>query len=70
MADFHQEGIITTIHPLYEAFDRGEYLSKLEKKLEEYSRHLSITLLLPSLFSEIKKPQVNLHLRYKNSYIF
>ena len=49
MADFHQEGIITTLHALYEAFDREEYLENLEQKLEEYSRHLKISLLLPSL---------------------
>jgi glucosyl-3-phosphoglycerate synthase len=58
MVDFHQEGLITTLHSLYEAFDREEYLAGLEKKLEEYSRHLCISLLLPSLFSEIKNPQV------------
>jgi len=58
MADFHQEGIITNLHSLYEAFDREEYLARLEEKLEEYSRHLGISLLLPSLFSEIRNPQV------------
>jgi glucosyl-3-phosphoglycerate synthase len=58
MADYHQEGLITTLHPLYEAFDREEYLVQLEKKLEEYSSHIRIGLLLPSLFSEMKNPQV------------
>jgi glucosyl-3-phosphoglycerate synthase len=58
MADFHQEGIITTLHALYGAFDRKAYLEHLEKKLEEYSRHLRIGLLLPSLYSEIQNPQV------------
>jgi glucosyl-3-phosphoglycerate synthase len=58
MADFHQEGIITTLHALYEAFDREEYLEDLEQKLEEYSRHLRISLLLPSLYSEILNPEV------------
>ena len=58
MADFHQEGIITTLHPLYEAFDREAYLNNLEKKLEEYSTHLRISLLLPSLYSEIQNPPV------------
>ena len=58
MADFHQEGIITTLHALHEAFDRETYLASLERKLEEYSRHQKITLLLPSLFSEIQNPQV------------
>ena len=50
MSDFHQEGIITTLHALYEAFNGDEYLAKLERKLEEYSRHLRSSLLLPSLY--------------------
>jgi glucosyl-3-phosphoglycerate synthase len=58
MADFHQEGIITTLHALYEAFDREEYLIRLEKKLTEYSRHVRISLLLPALYSEMKVPEV------------
>jgi len=58
MADFHQEGIITTLHALYEAFDPQDYLVNLERKLEEYSRHSRIALLLPSLFSEIENPPV------------
>jgi glucosyl-3-phosphoglycerate synthase len=56
MGDFHQEGIITTLHGLYEAFDGEEYLAELERKLEEYSHHLRISLLLPSLYSEIENP--------------
>ena len=58
MADFHQEGLITTVHALYRAFDRKEYLKKLEKKIEEYATHLKISLLLPSLYSEIQNPKV------------
>ncbi len=58
MVDFHQEGIITTLHGLHEAFDREEYLENLESKLQEYSRHLRISLLLPSLYAEIQNPQV------------
>ncbi len=58
MADFHQEGIITTLHALYETLDRGEYLVNLERNLEEHARHSRISLLLPSLFSEIQNPQV------------
>jgi len=34
MSDFHQEGIITTLHALYDVFDREEYLIGLEQKLE------------------------------------
>jgi len=58
MADFHQEGIITTLHALYEAFDREAYLKNLERKLEKYAQHLSICLLLPCLYSELKNPAV------------
>ena len=58
MADFHQEGIITTLHALYEAFDREAYLEELEKKLADYANHQKITLLLPSLYSELKNPDV------------
>ena len=35
MADFHQEGVVTTLHALYEAFDREKYLADLEGKLGE-----------------------------------
>lgn len=58
MADFHQEGVITTIHSLYDSFDRKEYLVNLERKLEEHARHCRITLLLPCLFSELENPAV------------
>jgi glucosyl-3-phosphoglycerate synthase len=58
MADFHQEGIITTLHALHEAFDRGQYLLGLKRKLEEYSHHLRISLPLPSLYSEIENLEV------------
>lgn len=62
MADFHQEGIITTLHALYEAFDRGEYLINLERKLEEYSHHQSTCLLLPCLYTELHNPEVLNHI--------
>jgi glucosyl-3-phosphoglycerate synthase len=58
MADFHQEGFITTLHSLYEAFDRDEYLEELERKLVKYSTHVKISLLLPCLYSELKNPLV------------
>lgn len=58
MADFHQGGVITTLHALHEAFDRETYLASLEERLEEWSRHASIALMLPSLLSEIEKPEV------------
>jgi len=58
MADFHQEGIITTLHGLYEAFDRETYLVNLERKLEGYSKHSRFCLLLPSLFDEVQNANV------------
>lgn len=53
MADFHQEPQITTLHALYEAFDKDNYLSNLERKLEDHARHTHMSLLLPSLYSEM-----------------
>ena len=58
MADFHQEGVVTTLHSLYEAFDRDAYLEELEQKLADYATHQNITLLLPCLYSELKNPEV------------
>jgi len=58
MADFHQEGTITTLHALYEALDQEAYLEGLEQKLEEYSRHLKISLLLPALYAELENSLV------------
>ncbi len=58
MSDFHQGGGITTLHALHEAFDREAYLANLEQRLESWSRHAPIALILPSLYSEIENPQV------------
>ncbi len=58
MSEFHQEGYITTIHGFYDLFDPDEHLVRLEKKLEEFSKHMCISLLLPSLYDEIRAPQV------------
>ncbi len=58
MGDFHQGGVITTLHGLYEAFDRDAYLHHLEAQLEEWARHAGIGLMLPSLYSEIENPEV------------
>jgi len=55
MTDFHQEPLITTLHALYEAFDKESYLASLERRLEEHARHERISLLLPSLYSEIRE---------------
>jgi len=53
MADFHQEPLITTLHGLYEAFDKASYLHELERRLEQHARHQNIGLLLPSLYTEM-----------------
>jgi len=53
MSEFHQHGSITTLHGFYDILDREQYLSWLEKKLEGFSRHRPIGLLLPCLYDEI-----------------
>jgi len=58
MTDFHQEPQITTLHALHEAFDRYEYLKRLERKLESHAKQDHMCLLLPSLFSEIGNAEV------------
>ncbi|MDL1958616.1 MAG: glycosyl transferase [Deltaproteobacteria bacterium] len=58
MSTFYQGNMITTIHDLYEVFDRSEYEKDLQKKLQEFSEHTRICLLLPSLHSEMKVPGV------------
>jgi sucrose phosphorylase len=49
MADFHQNGIITTLHNLS---DRP--LAQIEKELVNFSAHRPMALILPSLFSELE----------------
>lgn len=58
MADFHQEGKITSFHDLYRVFDPAEYLSGLEDRLARYSRKTRITLLLPCHFTELENRAV------------
>ncbi|MGR8929192.1 MAG: glycosyl transferase [Gammaproteobacteria bacterium] len=49
MADFYQNGIITTLHNLTE-----RHLADLESDLVRFSRQRPLGLLLPSLFSELE----------------
>ncbi|WP_135502824.1 glycosyl transferase [Roseovarius aestuariivivens] len=49
MADFHQNGNITTLHNL-----RTRSLEDLQYELEGYSAKRKITLILPSLYSELE----------------
>jgi len=51
LADYHQNGVITTLHKLA---DRP--LEDLEKDLIEFSSARPMTLVLPSLFSELEGP--------------
>ncbi len=58
MADFHQEGTITTFHDLYRAFDTEEYLVKLEERLVNYTQKNRVSLLLPCHFTELENREV------------
>ena len=51
MADFYQNGVITTLHNLT---DRS--LQELESELERFSTRQPMSLVLPSLFSELEGP--------------
>jgi glucosyl-3-phosphoglycerate synthase len=51
MADFHQSGVITTLHRLGEG-----RVDRLERELLQYSRVRPIALVLPCLFSELRGP--------------
>ena len=51
MSDFHQTGVITTLHRLGKTD-----LERLEGDLLQYSRERPIALVLPSLFSETRGP--------------
>ena len=51
MADFHQNGIITTLHNF-----KNKSKKEIEKELKFFSKKRPIQLILPSLYSEIKRP--------------
>ncbi len=51
MADFHQTGVITSLHRL-----GAPDLGRLEQELVRYSRERPIALVLPCLYSEIHGP--------------
>ena len=51
MADFHQTGVISTLHRLGEP-----NLQRLERELLDYSPQRPIALVLPSLYAEIQGP--------------
>ncbi|MFM2485281.1 glycosyltransferase family protein [Celerinatantimonas yamalensis] len=51
MADFYQSGLITTLHNL-----TRRPINQLEQELISFSRIRPMTLVLPSLFAELKRP--------------
>jgi glucosyl-3-phosphoglycerate synthase len=51
MGDFYQNGIITTLHNL-----RSRSLENLEAELMAFKKHRPMSLVLPSLFSELEGP--------------
>ena len=55
MSDFYQNGIISTLHNL-----RTQSLDDLEKNLMSFAQSRPMTLVLPSLFSELEKPALQL----------
>ncbi len=53
MSDFHQGGVITTLHRL-----GRPGVERLEREIESYSRARPIALVLPCLFSELRGPSL------------
>ncbi|MBP1849734.1 glycosyl transferase [Rhizobium halophytocola] len=51
MADFHQNGVVATLHNL-----RERSLERMERELASFSQSRPITLILPSLYSELEQP--------------
>lgn len=54
MADFHQNGVITTLHNLH-----SRPLEDLEAELKEMSKSWPMALILPSLYSELEQPALD-----------
>ncbi len=51
MSDFHQGGVVTTLHRL-----KPNQLERIEGDLERFSRNRPIGLVLPALYSEFETP--------------
>ena len=51
MSDFHQNGIIATLHNFNE-----KKIEDIEKDLIKFSKNTPMTLILPSLYSELERP--------------
>ena len=51
MSDFHQNGVIATLHNFNE-----KKIEDIEKDLLKFSKNTPMTLILPSLYSELERP--------------
>ena len=51
MPDFHQNGVIATLHNF-----NTKKIEEIEKDLLSFSKTSPMTLILPSLYSELEKP--------------
>jgi sucrose phosphorylase len=54
MGDFHQHGLVTTLHQL-----NNRPLEELEKDLMEFKKTRPMALILPSLYSELERPALS-----------
>ena len=54
MGDFHQHGIVTTLHQL-----KTRSLEQLEGDLMEFRQSRPMALILPSLYSELQGPALS-----------
>ena len=54
MGEFHQQGLITTLHQL-----NNRPLEKLEADLMQFRKRRPMALVLPSLYSELEGPALS-----------
>lgn len=54
MGDFYQNGVVTTLHNL-----RNQPYEELEQKLLKFSKRRPMSLILPSLYSELEGPALS-----------
>lgn len=54
MGDFYQNGVVTTLHNL-----RTLPYDEMEKRIIKFSKHRPISLILPSLYSELEGPALS-----------
>ena len=55
MADFFQNGIITTLHNV-----GNRSIESIEAELKEFSKRRNMVLILPALYSEFETPAMSL----------